>query len=136
MPITYQFSADKRTIRTTCTGHLTLPEIIEHFQALERDPECPAQLDVFLDCSEVTSLPETRQISAVVTQLKRVQPRVRFDACAIVASHHALFGMMRMFEALAEEVFRVTRTFPSASEAEAWLALQQKPGETKSADGT
>jgi hypothetical protein len=132
VPITYQFSADKRTIRTTCTGYLTLPEIVEHFQALERDPECPELLDVYLDCSEVTSLPETRQISAVVTQMKRVQPKVRFDACAIVASRHALFGMMRMFEALAEEVFRVTRTFLTTTEAEAWLALQQKPGETTS----
>jgi hypothetical protein len=136
VPITYQFSADKKTIRTTCTGYLTLPEIIDHFQALERDPECPEQLDVFLDCGEVTSLPETRQISAVVTQMKRVQPRVRFDACAIVASRHALFGMMRMFEALAEEVFRITRTFQSSTEAESWLAQQQKPGETKSANGS
>lgn len=131
MPLTYQFSADKSTIRTTCTGYLTLSEIIEHFKVLERDPECPEHLDVFLDCSEVTSLPETKHISAVVNQMKRVQPRVRFDACAIVASRHALFGMMRMFEALAEEVFRVTCTFQSATEAEAWLALQQKIGRNK-----
>ena len=136
MPIAYQFSADKRTIRTTCTGFLTLAEIIAHFQDLEHDPECPEQLDVFLDCREVTSLPDTRQISAVVTQMKRVQPRVRFDACAIVASRDALFGMMRVFEALAEEVFGVTRTFLSSTEAETWLALKQKPGEKKSANGS
>ena len=136
MPISYQFSADKRTIRTTCTGHLTLSEVINHFQALSRDPECPERLDVFLDVSDVNSLPDTRQISAVVTQMNKVRPRVRFEACAIVASRDALFGMMRMFEVVAEELFRVTHTFLSATEAEAWLALQQKPGAAKPADGS
>jgi len=53
--------------------------------------------------------------------LKRIRAKVRFDACAILASGEALFGMMRVFEAQAEEFFRVTRTFRIATEAEAWL---------------
>jgi hypothetical protein len=44
--------------------------------------------------------------------------------------------MMRMFEAMAEELFRVTRTFQSTTEAETWLALQQKTGETESGNGS
>jgi len=68
--------------------------------------------------------------------LKRIRAKVRFDACAILASGEALFGMMRVFEAQAEEFFRVTRTFRIATEAEAWLVSQEWLAEHKPADGS
>ena len=71
------------------------------------------------------SLPETREISRVVSEIKRVRGQVRFGACAIVAHRDALIGMMRVFEALAEECFRVIHTFRGIAEAEAWLLSQQ-----------
>lgn len=135
MPITYQVDADKRTIRTKAVGHVTMQDVIDHFRALEQDPQCPERPDVFLDLNEVESLPETHQLTIVVRELKRICAKIRFDACAILASRNALFGMMRMFEALAEECFRVTRTFRIASEAEAWLQSQQSPSERKPGDG-
>jgi hypothetical protein len=131
VPITYQIDADKRTVRTKGVGPVTLQEVIDHFRTLEQDPERPERLDVFLDLSEVDSLPETHQISTVVTELKRIRPRLRFDACAILARVDALFGMMRMFEALAEDFFCVTRTFRIATEAEAWLVSQQSLNKDK-----
>jgi hypothetical protein len=100
-------------------------EVIDHFRTLERDPNCPDVLDVFLDVSEMDSLPETREISAVVTEIKRIRSEVRFGACAILASRDAVIGMMRIFEVMAEGCFRVAHTFRDASEADAWLASQQ-----------
>jgi hypothetical protein len=58
VPITYQIDADKRTIRTKAVGQVTLQEVIDHFRTLEQDPQCPERADVFLDLSEVDSLPE------------------------------------------------------------------------------
>jgi hypothetical protein len=136
VPITYQIDADKRTIRTKGVGHVTLQEIIDHFRTLERDPQCPERNDVLLDLSEVDSLPETLQLSTVINELKSIRTKVRFDACAILASRDALFGMMRMFEVLAENFFRVTRTFRIATEAEAWLVSQQSLDEHKPEDGS
>jgi len=136
VPITYQIDADKRTIRTKAVGYVTLQEVVDHFRTLEQDPQCPDRPDVFLDLSEVDSLPETPQISTVIHELKRIRAKVRFDACAIQASGDALFGMMRMFEVLAEECFRVTRTFRIATEAEAWLVSQQSLDEHKPEDGS
>ena len=136
MPITYRIDADKKTIRTKAVGYVTLQEVIDHFRALEHDPQCPERPDVFLDLSEVDSLPETPQISTVVNELKRIRAKRRFDACAILATNDALFGMMRMFEVLAENFFTVTRTFRIATEAEAWLASQQSLGEHKPEGGT
>jgi hypothetical protein len=125
VPISYKIDANGRTIRTKCVGFVTLREVIDHFRTLEQDCECPDLLDVFLDLTEVDSLPDTQEISAVITEMKRIQNRLRFGACAIVANRDALVGMMRVFEALAEECFRVTCTFRSAREAEAWLVARQ-----------
>ena len=136
MPITYQIDTDKGTIRTKAVGHVTVQEVIDHFRTLEQDPQCPERTDVLLDLSEVDSLPETAQLSTVVKELGRIRAKVLFDACAILASGNALFGMMRMFEVLAEESFRVARTFRIASEAEAWLVSQQSLAEHKPADGS
>jgi hypothetical protein len=129
MPITYQIDAEKRTIRTKGVGYVTLREVIDHLRTLEQDPQCPERADVLLDLTEVESLPETPQISTVIHELRRIRAKRRFDACAILASSDALFGMMRMFEAQAEEFFRVTRTFRIAAEAEAWLEAQQSAAE-------
>jgi hypothetical protein len=136
VPITYQIDTDKRTIRTKAVGRVTLQEVIDHFRTLGQDPRCPERTDVLLDLSEVDSIPEPAQLSTVVRELGRIRPKVRFDACAIVASGNALFGMMRMFEVLAEGAFRLTRTFRIAAEAEAWLVTQQSLAEPKPADGS
>lgn len=133
MPITYQIDVGQKMIRTKCAGQVSLPDVVEHFQTLSHDPQCPARLDVFLDVSEVETLPDARQILAVVTELKKVRSKVLFDACAILAGGDAIFGMMRMFEAQAEGLFRITRTFRSAPEADAWLASQRSAVQTKAA---
>ena len=125
MPVTYKIDAKKKTVRTKCVGLVTLQEVVDHFRILEQDPDCPDILDVFLDLSEMDSLPETREISTVINEVKRIRGQVRFGACAILASREALVGMMRVFEAMAEECFRVTCTFRVANEAEAWLVSQQ-----------
>jgi hypothetical protein len=41
---------------------LTFAEVVDHFRELERDPQCSERLDVLLDLSEVSSLPEATQI--------------------------------------------------------------------------
>jgi hypothetical protein len=135
VPITYQIDLAKRTIRTKAVGYLTLQEVIDHFRTLKQDPQCPERADVFLDLSGVDSLPETSQISLVVNELKRIRAKRRFEACAILATNDALFGMMRMFEVRAEDFFRVTRTFRIATEAEAWLVSQQSLAEDRPANG-
>jgi hypothetical protein len=123
--VTYKIDANRRTVRTKCVGLVTLQEVIDHFRTLEQDPECPDILDVFLDLSEMDSLPETREISTVINEMKRIRGQVSFGACAILASRDALIGMMRVFEAMADGCFWVTCTFRVASEAEAWLVSQQ-----------
>jgi hypothetical protein len=126
MPITYAIDTSERVIRTRCVGMTTFAEVAGHFQELERDPECVGHLDVLLDLSEMTSVPLARQIQAVPFEIMRVGKKVRFEACAVIATTDALFGMLRMFEVLAERFFRVIHVFRTKAEAEAWLVSEKQ----------
>lgn len=125
MSVTYHIDKVTGIIRTRCIGAVTFDEVLNHFQELERDPDCPDLLDVLLDLSEMTSLPEANQLRAVSHQIGRIRERVMFNACAIVACQDVLFGMMRMFEIFAEERFRMMCVFREVGEAETWLTSQQ-----------
>ena len=124
MPVTYKIDTAGETIRTECTGDVTLEEVLGHFRALAKDPDCPPRLDVLLDLSQTTSVPRSEDLRDVVTEIERVRGNVRFGACAIVACTDALFGMLRMFEVYAEQHFRNTSVFRTLPEAEEWLAAQ------------
>ena len=105
MPVTYQIDKANRIIRTRCTGAVTLEEVIEHFHVLERDPDCPDSLDVLLDVSQGTSLPDAENLRDVAREIGRIRGRVQFGACAIVACTDALFGMLRMFRCSQRNTF-------------------------------
>jgi hypothetical protein len=125
MSVTYVIDTKEKLIRTTCVGNVTLNEVTAHFRTLERDPNCPDILDVFLDLSETTSLPLSGQISAVAVEISRIKKKVQFNTCAVVATRNALFGMLRMFSVVAAPYFTAIRVFRVASEAEEWLASQK-----------
>ena len=122
MPVTYRIDPDAKLIRTRCMGEVTFTEVADHFRELERDPACGEDFDVVLDLSEVSSIPTPGQLRAVTIEIERLQPKIPFRACAVVANTDVLFGMSRMFEAFAEERFRAIRVFRTVEEAEGWLA--------------
>jgi hypothetical protein len=103
---------------------VTIEEVIDHFRVLEEDPDCPDRMDVLLDLSEETSVPESENLRDITSEISRIRGRVQFGACAIVACTDVLFGMLRMFEVFAEDYFRETCVFRTVSEAEGWLASQ------------
>jgi hypothetical protein len=100
-------------------------EISEHFRDLARDSNRPARLNVVLDLTEMTCVPETDQVRVANFELNRHRPTLQFNACAIVAGSDAVFGMMRMFEVFAEDAFASTRVFRSMANAELWLAANE-----------
>lgn len=129
MPVACTFDLDRSTVYTICSGYVTLPEVIAHFDELERDPQRPARLHVLLDLSQITSLPESSQLRSVAERIGRVQ-NLTFGACAIVTHDDALYGMLRIFEVFTEPFFSATRVFRDLPSAEAWLrqAQAEAPG--------
>jgi hypothetical protein len=127
MPVAYEIDQARGLIRTRCIGNVTLEEVLGHFPTLAQDPGCPARLDVLLDLSEMTAMPEPYQLREISDEIGRVSDRVRFGACAIVAPSNVLYGLLRMFEVFAEKQFRTTRVFREIGEAESWLLAQLSP---------
>jgi len=120
MPITYEIDPARRLIRTTCFGNVRLPDVMAHFDALQKDPDRPDRLDVLLDLRDMTTPPEAPQLQAVADRVSLVEGLV-FGACAIVTNKESMFGMARMFEVLARAHFAAIRTFRNVAEAEEWL---------------
>ena len=127
MTVTYELDRESDFIHTRCTGNVTLEEVLRHFQELETEPSLPERLDVLLDLDEMQTLPETNELSSVVSAVQRLEARLKWGACAIVASRDALFGMSRVFEAFAEGRFSSSCVFRRHDKAERWLASVRSP---------
>jgi len=125
MPVLYAIDRKERVIRTRCVRDVTLREVIEHFRTLQRDPDCPDWLDVFLDLREITSMPVTGEIHAAAREISKTRNKVQFKICVVVAPSDAIYGMMRMFSVVAELYFTSVRVFRTAEEGEEWLESQR-----------
>ena len=69
MPIRYQIELPRRLIRTQGTGSVTSEEVTQHLRQLEVDPQFQKPLDVLLDLTACTSLPNRNQLEEVAKQL-------------------------------------------------------------------
>jgi hypothetical protein len=126
MPVVYHLDKSACSIETACVGDVTLDEVLQHFAELDA-MELPERLDVLLDLTEMTSLPESGQIRVAADTLVGLRDKTRWDACAVVAKQDVLFGMSRMFGVYAEQVFVRVHVFREKDEARRWLA-QDAPG--------
>jgi hypothetical protein len=121
MPIVYELDPNAALIRTRCIGAVSVEDVLSHFDTLEADPRATgARLDVLLDLTELTTLPESGQLREAASRIGRVE-KLAFAAIAIVTASEALFGMLRMFEVFSERFFSATRVFRERAEADAWL---------------
>lgn len=127
MPVAYKINRAAEFIETHCTGEVTLDEVLDHFRQLETEPLLPKRLDVLLDLDEMTSLPESDELLEVTRAIGRLKSKVDWGACAIVANRDALFGMIRMFEVFAEDLFFRTHVFRTRGDAKQWLAGNRPP---------
>jgi hypothetical protein len=121
VPIHYRVDTSAGRIETACVGDVSLAEVLDHFRELA-GLDLPPHLDVLLDLSPMTSLPETGQIRTAADAVGGLAATVRFGACAVVAKENVIFGMSRMFGVYAERAFARVHVFRERGEAERWLA--------------
>ena len=90
MPVTYRIDSRANLIRTVAWGNLTPDEVRAHFTELAHSWPPLAKLDVLLDLSGCTSIPDLSQLRDVVSHIKILGGDRRFGTCAIVASRELL----------------------------------------------
>ncbi len=122
MPVEYRIDVDTGLIETRCFGEMTFEEVLEHFQEVGSEERLPERMDVLLDLSAVTNVPDSGQLRDVVDGLELLERRVLWGRCAMVVSDDLMYGMFRMFEAFTDQLFRSSYVFRDREEARAWLA--------------
>jgi len=125
MPIHHEIDRKRSLIRTTCTGAVNLEEVSQHFRALESERDLPDPLDVLLDLSAISSVPEADQIQLIAAEIRRLLGKIHWGVCAIVATRDLVFGVSRVLEVRAEDAFSATQVFREPAAAEAWLAFER-----------
>jgi len=125
MPIHHEIDRKRSLIRTTCTGAVNLEEVSQHFRALESERDLPDPLDVLLDLSAISSVPEADQIQLIAAEIRRLLGKIHWGVCAIVATRDLVFGVSRVLEVRAEDSFAATQVFRELAAAEAWLASER-----------
>ena len=121
MSITYTIDQDRQIIYTEILGKITLQDVHEHFRMLNEDHNIPANLDVLLDLRGTKTIPTTQQIELITEEIRRLQPKIDWRFCAIVASEPALYGMGRVLGVFAEKLFSDIQVFYTYDEAIIWL---------------
>jgi hypothetical protein len=121
MPITYTIDRASALITTIGSGHVTLTDVGDHFDELFAAWPLGMQLDVLLDLSDCTSLPDFQQLRKIASRIGQLGGPKRFGRCAIIATREVLYGMLRVFEVFADGKFAAVRVFRSQSEAVDWL---------------
>jgi len=125
MPVHHVIDRERSLIRTTCTGVMNLDEVSQHFRSLESERDLPNPLDVLLDLSDADSVPDAQQIQLIASEVGRLLNKIRWGACAIVATRDLVFGVSRVFEVRTEDYFSATQVFRDAGAAEKWLGVER-----------
>ena len=125
MPIHHDIDRKRSLIRTVCTGAVDLDEVSQHFRALEAERGLPKPLDVLLDLSAITSVPDAKQIQLIAAEIARLLGNIQWGICAIVATRDLVFGVSRVLEVRAEDSFAASQVFRDAAAADAWLAAER-----------
>lgn len=122
MPISYEIDRQGRLIVTRCVGETELQDVMRHFEELVNLPDLPPSLDVLLDLSEMTTIPDSSQLHAAASAAAKAREQVRFGHCAIVISSEPGRGLALVWVTFAQRSFHATEVFRTFEEARAWLA--------------
>lgn len=113
---------DDGTVFGWADGAMNFDDLIRELTALWKDPRFGPGTPQIFDLRKLTSVeldvPEIRNVIAEAM----AHPHIFQGGCvAIVAPDDSVFGMMRMFEQLADSVPGDVQVFREFDEAQAWM---------------
>jgi hypothetical protein len=121
MPISYVIDRPRGLVRTICTGEVRFPDVLSHFDQLQKDPDRPWRLDVLLDFSGLLTTPGVPEVRGVAYRIQHVID-FGFERCALVAEQGPEIETARVFREVCGTRFSRVEVFPDAPSAEQWLA--------------
>jgi hypothetical protein len=120
LPASYEIDPKRKLVITRVWDPATEEDVLDHGERLRADPHFDPTYKQLADMSGVTQI---RVSTGTVEQLSRGQLFAPGSQRAFVASHDAVFGMLRKYELHAESVGQTVRVFRERKSAEDWLGL-------------
>lgn len=119
MPISYVIDQELRLIRSRAVGVISFADLSAHMRA-ELGGESSTYPELF-DCTDATTDLTADEVRKLVQSRAEIAKQHQAAPVAIVATNDVLYGMLRMFDALTNEL-RPIRVFRNTRQAEDWLA--------------
>lgn len=120
MPVALSFRAPQ-TFLIEASGTVTYDEVTHVVETLLSDPRLADGADAITDARKVTGVLSASELRLVAGRAKELR-RAGLRANAIVTPDGFVYGVARMFSALAELVGARAGVFKTLDEAEAWIA--------------
>ena len=121
MPIEFSYDPEKKALFGAMTGSLSLDEYRSSVEAIVRSEEFPPDIRTLWDLRELEFTAIDRSLEVKLVSVSEQFPERSPAKIAFVVKSELGFGMIRMFELLADKLAFRTMVFKSYSEAEAWL---------------
>ena len=118
MPISYRIDESRQRVYSRAEGVLTYAELRAHMNEEEGQPA--ASYSELFDCSEAITNITAQDVRQLAGERQGIAGLQQAGPIAIAATNDNLYGMLRMYDALTEQV-RPIRVFRTAPEAERWL---------------
>ena len=131
MPVHYEIDVDAGLVLVYLSGSVTAAEIFAYYAALAADPTVRPGLAVLADCRDVASGPSFSEMVAVANAKGLLPDDLRPTRAAVLVSKSWIFGIVRQFSALAEQMGIRVMPFYEREEARAWIYAHHKPNDAR-----
>jgi len=123
MPMTFRIDGDANLLFILGEGHMTQADRMQAMLTWINDPAFRPGLDTFCDLTAIESIPDLADLREIVATISENGPRIGSKKVAILTSKPIVFGLARVFEALAhaEDTPLHVKVFNDRSAAWAWL---------------
>ena len=123
------FDAEGKFIRCLVTGELTFDDFVRSFQEIVTHPEFRPGMDVLWDFHGASmARMDQAMLRRIASHLREREHLRRGARVAVVVTGDADYGIIRMYEAIADTPAETFRIFRTLAEAERWLRADRGGG--------
>ncbi len=124
MPVTSEIDADLGFIHTTCSGKITLDDILKHLASLEKSLKTGPRWCRLIDMRAVELYEMTgKDVSRLAQTAVKAFERMGIVKSAVVAESNLVYGMIRMFEIHLGPDYDGFHVFRNMAQAREWLGV-------------
>lgn len=121
MPIQLRYDKNSDILYASLTGIVTMADFKNSILELSENTEFPPNVDSLVDVSQMEFNDVDTSFLKEVIAMEKQNPGRQGARVAYVADSNLNYGMLRMYEGLADNIAKTSKVFRTVSEGEAWI---------------